>query len=392
MRRTLATIFAADIAQYSTHMEEHEASTLSNLVQLRLLMDPIIAKYNGRIANTAGDSVIAVFESPVEAVQAAIEIQEEHKFFNATVKEGERLHYRIGVNIGDVTVQPNGDVLGAGVNIAARLESIAAPGGICVSENVFDQVDRKIPTTLIKLGEHFVKNLDKPLKVYSIGPTGDSFGHRVQVSGIKLLKRPTTQLSIIALALAACILSIYLVLNLRNPIWASRTPERVSFKSLTKEQLLAKFDLITKGHFETSDYYVIRTWGINMESLEELARGLGGHVVAIGSAAENMYLFNLSLEQEGHWMVQDIADGTTQTSGPMIGFVQTPGSVEPDQGWHWINGEAVTYINWGRGSPSNSNGNQSLAQFRTNTNAPEPIWDDIGNCQDSVIIEVPVKG
>ncbi|MBY5565923.1 hypothetical protein HFO55_01430 [Rhizobium leguminosarum] len=81
-----------------------------------------------------------------------------------------------------------------------------------------------------------------------------------------------------------------------------------------------------------------------------------------------------------------------QTSGPMIGFVQTPGSVEPDQGWHWIDGEEVTYINWGRGSPGNSDGNQSLAQFRSNTSSPEPIWDDIGNCQDSVIIEVPIKG
>ncbi|QFY62881.1 hypothetical protein FZ934_21275 (plasmid) [Rhizobium grahamii] len=392
MKRTLATILAADVAQYSTHMEAHEASTLAHLAELRERMDPIIAKHNGRIANTAGDSVIAVFESPVEAVEAAIEIQEAHKTYNTGVKEQERLRYRIGINIGDVTIQPNGDVLGAGVNIAARLESVAAPGGICVSENVFEQVDRKLPTTLTKLGEQYVKNLEKPIKVYAIGTGSNGAGRWLQASLVRMLKRPSTQLAIIGLAFAAVMLSLYLFMNIRTPDWATRGNERGQFKGLSKNEILAKFDLVTTGHFENSDYYIIRYWGgLTMDVLEELAEALGGHVVTINSAAENMYLFDLSLKQPGHWMVQDISDGSKQSSGPMIGFVQTPGSVEPDQGWHWLDGERVSFTNWDRGSPGNSKGHQDLAQFRARDANPVPYWDDIDDCQDSVIIEVPAR-
>ncbi len=393
MKRTLATIFAADIAQYSTHMEEHEASTLSNLVQLRLLMDRIIAEYNGRIANTAGDSVIAVFESPVEAVEAAIKVQEAHKAYNAGVPGRERLRYRIGVNIGDVTIQPNGDVLGGGVNIAARLESVAVPGGICVSENVYDQVDRKLPTTLTKLGEQYLKNLEKPIKVYAIGEASNRMGQRFQTSLTKTMKRPATQLIMVCLAIVASFLSVYLLLNIRTPDWATRGDEHGQFKGLTKEQILRKFDLVTEGHFQNSDYYIIRYWGgLTMDVLDELAQALGGHVVTINSPTENTYLFDLSLQQPGHWMVQDISDGSKQISGPMIGLVQPPGSVEPDQGWQWLDGEKVNYTNWGRGSPSNSKGHQSLAQFRSMGTEPVPYWDDIDDCQDSVIIEVPAAG
>ncbi|MBW9054991.1 adenylate/guanylate cyclase domain-containing protein [Rhizobium mesosinicum] len=392
MRRTLATILAADVAQYSSHMEEHETSTLFHLVELRSRMDPLIAKYNGRIANTAGDSIIAVFESPVEAVEAAIEIQEAHKAYNAGVKERERLFYRIGINIGDVTIQQNGDVLGGGVNIAARLESVAVPGGICVSENVYEQVDRKLPTTLTKLGEQYVKNLEKPIKVYAIGPTSNSFGHALQTFLIRTVKRPSMQLTIVSLALVATMLSGYLLLNIRTPDWATRGDEQGQFNGLTKQEILAKFDLVTTGHFQNSDYYIIRYWGgLTMDVLEELADALGGHVVTINSAAENMYLFDLSLQQPGHWMVQDISDGSKQVSGPMIGLVQTPGSVEPGQGWHWLDGETVTFTNWKQGGPENSKGHQNLAQFRANGMTPVPYWDDIDDCQDSVIIEVPAS-
>ncbi|AHG46213.1 adenylate cyclase [Rhizobium leguminosarum bv. trifolii CB782] len=393
MKRALATILAADVAQYSSHMEEHEASTLAHLARLRGLMDPIIVRFNGRIANTAGDSVIAVFESPVEAVEAAIAIQEAHKAYNAGVPERERLRYRIGVNIGDVTIQPNGDVLGGGVNIAARLESVAVPGGICVSENVYEQVDRKLPTTLTKLGEQYVKNLEKPIKVYAIGEASNRMGLRFQTSLTKTMKRPATQLVMVCLALAASVLSVYLLLNIRTPDWATRGDEHGQFKGLTKAQIVAKFDLVTEGHFENSDYYIIRYWGgLTMDVLEELAEALGGHVVTINSPAENAYLYDLSLRKPGHWMVQDISDGSKQVSGPMIGFVQAPGSVEPDQGWQWLDGEKVSYTNWGRGSPGNSKGHQNLAQFRAMGTEPGPFWDDIDDCQDSVIIEVPAGG
>lgn len=146
------------------------------------------------------------------------------------------------------------------------------------------------------------------------------------------------------------------------------------------------------GKFENSDYYIIRySGGLTIDVLENWAEALGGHVATINSAAENMYLFKLSLQRPGHWMVQDITDGSKQISGPMIGFVQSPGSEEPGGGWHWLDGEKVTYTNWKPGGPENAKGHQNFAQFRANGTEPVPVWDDIDDTQGSVIVEVPVS-
>src|SRR3954471_5423834 len=132
MERRLAAIFAADVGGYSRLMGEDEVSTLETLSAHRSILDGLIAEYRGRIANTAGDSVLAEFPSVVDAVQCALRAQSVLSSANNSLAENRRLQFRIGVHVGDVMVK-GGDLFGDGVNIAARLQGLARPGGICLS-------------------------------------------------------------------------------------------------------------------------------------------------------------------------------------------------------------------------------------------------------------------
>src|SRR5262245_7905491 len=171
VKRKLATILAADVQGYSRLMGRDEEGTLQILAGHRDVMDAIIARFHGRIANTAGDSVLAEFESPVEGVRAAVEIQEALGARNASLPPERRMQFRIGVNLGDIMVK-DGDLLGDGVNIAARLQSIAEPGGVFISGTVFDQVDGKLNLGLVSIGEQHVKNIAKPVRAYRIDRQG----------------------------------------------------------------------------------------------------------------------------------------------------------------------------------------------------------------------------
>jgi len=148
-------------------MGDDEEATLATLNTHRQAIDRHIEKRRGRVFGTAGDSVIAEFPSPVEAVRCAVEIQRDVEKRNNELSENHRMRFRIGVNLGDVMVEKD-DLLGDGVNVAARLEGIAEPGGICISGAVFDQVDGKLDFALNDLGTHQLKNIVKPLRVYSV--------------------------------------------------------------------------------------------------------------------------------------------------------------------------------------------------------------------------------
>jgi class 3 adenylate cyclase/pimeloyl-ACP methyl ester carboxylesterase len=167
VERKLAAIVAADVAGYSRLMGADEAGTLRTLTAYRQIMDELIARYGGRLANTAGDSVLAEFPSIVDAVECSIAVQ--LKLAEAALEEAEEkaLRFRIGIHVGDVVVR-GGDLLGDGVNIAARLENIAEPGGVCVSGVVFDQVDGKLEASFRSLGLKNLKNIGKPIEAYAI--------------------------------------------------------------------------------------------------------------------------------------------------------------------------------------------------------------------------------
>jgi len=163
VQRKLTTILAADAAGYSRVMETDEVRTLSDLRAARGVFSQFIARHHGRIANTAGDGLIAEFPSVVEAVQCAIEVQRE---LDANT-EG-HLRFRIGIHLGDVMVDGD-DLLGEGVNLAARLQGMAEPGGILISQQVYDQVQRKLSVGFHFLGERRPKNFEGSVAVYSVG-------------------------------------------------------------------------------------------------------------------------------------------------------------------------------------------------------------------------------
>ena len=180
-QRRLAAILAADVAGYSRLMGADEKGTLSTLRSHREAVDRLIALHHGRVFGSAGDSVIAEFASAVEAIEAAVEIQRETLRRNEGVPPDKRFFFRIGINIGDVMVEGD-NLFGDGVNVAARVQALAKPGGICVSRNVYNQVKNKVPVAFEDLGEHRVKNIIEPLTIYRLLTDSTAKRSRVRTS------------------------------------------------------------------------------------------------------------------------------------------------------------------------------------------------------------------
>lgn len=172
MKRKIAAIFAADIAGYSRLVAEDEEETLRRLASYRSVMDDFIVRAGGRIFNTAGDAVLAEFSSAVEAVRCAIDIQESLRTRNLAYPSSRQMSFRIGITVGDV-VERDGDLLGDGVNIAARLEGLAPVGGICISRSVHEQVANKLSVQFADIGEQQVKNIPTPVHAYKIEMRSD---------------------------------------------------------------------------------------------------------------------------------------------------------------------------------------------------------------------------
>ena len=172
VERKLAVIFAADVAEYSRLMGLDEVGTLRTLQAYRAILDRLIATHHGRIFNTAGDSVMADFASPVDAVECAVAIQEAVDKENANRAAGEQMRFRIGVHLGDVIVEGT-NLFGDGVNIAARLQTLAEPGGICLSGAVRDQIGTRLPVAFAPLGEQRVKNIAEPVRAFTVAGTAD---------------------------------------------------------------------------------------------------------------------------------------------------------------------------------------------------------------------------
>ena len=151
-KRKLTTIFSADVAGYSRLMGEDEAATVKTLEQYKQIMSELIRQNRGRVVDSPGDNLLAEFTSVVDAVQCAVAIQKELQARNSEMSENRRMQFRIGVNLGDV-IEEGERIYGDGVNIAARLETLADPGGICVSKTAFEQIETKLPFGYTYLGE-----------------------------------------------------------------------------------------------------------------------------------------------------------------------------------------------------------------------------------------------
>ncbi len=174
MKRKLTTIFCADVEHYSAMMKSDEAATLERLQRYRIIMGELFDRHDGRKINTWGDAVIAEFSSVVEAVRCAVEIQDAIGAENRDLPEDRQMWFRIGINLGDV-MEENGDFYGDGVNIAARLESMAVAGGIMVSETVYTMAHRQLTLGFDFVGEQQVKSLDEPIRTYKVRMPGSNY-------------------------------------------------------------------------------------------------------------------------------------------------------------------------------------------------------------------------
>ncbi len=191
VQRKLTTILAADVAGYSRLMEADEETTLHTLKNHREIIDRLVARHDGRVFNTAGDSVVAEFRSAVEAVRAAIAIQEELKARNQQLSDQAKMVFRIGVNLGDIMVEGD-NLYGDGVNVAARIEGLCAPGEVYVSGSVHGQVEGKLGVAFEDKGEQSVKNIAKPVRVYRVRTgTSDNIDQVATGDPLPLLDKPS---------------------------------------------------------------------------------------------------------------------------------------------------------------------------------------------------------
>jgi adenylate cyclase len=173
--RKLRAILSADVKGYSLLMADNELATIATLKSYRQKMTFLIQQHQGRVVDSPGDNILAEFASAVDAVKCSVKIQEELKERNAELSEGRKMQFRIGINIGDV-VQDADRIYGDGVNVAARIEGLAEPGGICISRGVCDHVKKKLKLGFEYLGEHAVKNISEPVRVYKVLTSSEAVG------------------------------------------------------------------------------------------------------------------------------------------------------------------------------------------------------------------------
>jgi adenylate cyclase len=190
VERRLAAILAADVAGYSRLMEADETGTARLLRKHRAVADPVVAEHGGRIVKTTGDGVLIEFPSVVGAVQCAVVLQNLMAERNAGVSSERRMDWRVGIHLGDILIEGE-DILGDGVNLAARLEAIAEPGGICISEDAFRQVQGKIDTEFRDGGEQALKNLARPVRIYRARPSALPVGSVPAATALPLPDKPS---------------------------------------------------------------------------------------------------------------------------------------------------------------------------------------------------------
>ena len=174
MERRLAAILAADMVGYSRQIRADEEGTIAALKTLRaIIIDPKIAEHNGRIVKLMGDGMLAEFASVVDAVRATVESQQAVAEYNSSLPEDKRIEFRVGINLGDVIIDGD-DIQGDGVNVAARLEGLAQPGGICISGSVHEQVRDRLDVPFEDMGEQEVKNIARPVRVWQWLPASSA--------------------------------------------------------------------------------------------------------------------------------------------------------------------------------------------------------------------------
>ena len=229
-KRKLAAILSADVEGYSRLMDDDEEATVHTLTAYRNEIKNLVQQYRGRTVDTPGDNILAEFTSIVDAVNCAVEIQRELAERNAELPENRRMEFRIGVNLGDV-IEEEGRIYGDGVNIAARVEAMAEAGGICISGRAYDQVENKLGLEYENLGEHQVKNITRPIRVFRVLSFPGAAAHRV-VQAKKTLGRKWRKMAYAASAVFVVGIAALVVWNFflpSSPPLESASVEKMAF-------------------------------------------------------------------------------------------------------------------------------------------------------------------
>jgi adenylate cyclase len=230
-KRKLTAILSADVVGYSRLMGEDEAATVKTLDIYKGVISSLIKQHRGRVVDSPGDNLLAEFGSVVDAVQCAVSIQKELQTRNADLPENRRMAFRIGINLGDV-IEENDRIYGDGVNIAARLEALADPGGICISKTAFDYIENKLPFGYRFIGEQTVKNIAKPIGAYKVLMETRLIDEEEEQKAKAPFWKRKAVLSVVIILILAIVTFLYWKFYLREP---SIEPEQVPVVSDSKE-------------------------------------------------------------------------------------------------------------------------------------------------------------
>jgi TolB-like protein/class 3 adenylate cyclase/Tfp pilus assembly protein PilF len=253
-KRKLTTIFSADVAGYSRLMGEDEAATVSTIELYRKIMSDLITQHRGRVIDSPGDNLLAEFGSIVDAVQCAVAVQKELQARNAGLPEDRKMEFRIGINLGDV-IDEGDRIYGDGLNIAARLEGLADPAGICISKTVFEQIETKLPLGYEYLGEQTVKNIAKPVGAYRVlmDPRVTVVGKKEKTRAISFWRRKTTLAGAIAVFVVAIVIGIW-QFYLHRPSFKPASLERMAHP-LPDNPSIAVLPFTNMSEDSTTDYF-----------------------------------------------------------------------------------------------------------------------------------------
>jgi class 3 adenylate cyclase len=210
-KRKLAAILSADVEGYSRLMDDDEEATVRTLTSYRTAITDLAQQFRGRVVDTPGDNILAEFTSVVDAVNCAVEIQRELAERNAELLYNRKMEFRIGVNLGDV-IEEEGRIYGDGINIAARVESLSEAGGICISGRAYDQVANKLGLEYENLGEHQVKNISTPIRVYRVLSFPGAAAHRV-IKAKKALRKTWRKTVLAIAAVLVIVVGVWAVWN-----------------------------------------------------------------------------------------------------------------------------------------------------------------------------------
>jgi TolB-like protein/class 3 adenylate cyclase len=304
-RRRLAAILAADVVGYSRLMEADEEGTLRRVrCDLHDLFEPKIAEHDGRLIKTTGDGLLAEFQSVVEAVRCAIEVQREAPERSASLPEAQRIKFRIGINLGDIIVE-EGDIYGDGVNVAARLESLADPGGILLSGTAFDQVKTKIEVGFDYLGEQRVKNIREPVRVYRILLDPKEVGRKLRY--VKLRRGRWRWLAVAALGLLIVAgIEVWMASSRAPPIAGPPLPDRPS---------IAVLPFANMSDDPKQEYFAE---GITDDLITDLSKVEGLFIIARNSTAKYKGQSASVAEVSKALGVRYLLEGTVQRAGEQV--------------------------------------------------------------------------